>query len=314
MNHIQQGNGAKPLSINLIYGMLLFVVTIWGVNVVLLKYLVGYIAPSALAAIRIPVAATFLLPAAVYRYGWMRLTKTAWLFVGAAGLFSIVLHQLALSWGVTATSGTHASLILGLNPLATTLLASRFANEPFTLAKGAGVIFGLSGVLLIVTGGSSSTAATLWGDVLILLAMLTYVIGSLFIKKGTRFAPPLVVTAYSHVFAATILMPLAYITDPAWIIGDIAQFWPVTALLFSGWICTGLGAYWWNTAIHHVGASVSSLFLNIMPVVGLFSAMFLLGEHLAARHYIALILVLLGVLLGTGAIRLPQRSCAMSEE
>lgn len=303
-------------SVRSTYIVLFFIAAIWGTNLVMIKYLVHFFTPFALAAIRIPVAASILLPISVLRYGWLNLSREGWILTGAISMFSIFLHQLLLSSGLATTSGTHSALILGLNPLFTTVAASYYSQEPFTWNKGVGVLLGLGGVLVVVSSSTNSGTATLNGDVMVFISMLVYVAGSLFVKRSTQVAPALVVTTYSHILAGIGLLPVAYFSEPTWIREDIWQFWPIALLLTSGWICTGLGAFFWNHAIGKVGASIASLFLNILPVAGVFASALFLDEPLGWKQFAALVLVLAGVMLGTGAIALPggQRACMETEK
>lgn len=291
-----------------ITAMMVAVVLLWGVNVVMIKYLTNYYPPLALAGIRMVLAALFLLPAAFYPGGWHPLPRTAWLPVSGVALFNIFLHQIALSWGVNTTSATHASLILALNPLFTTLAASWAVNEPLNRSKAAGIVLGLAGVLLIVANKTDAGQATLLGDGVMLIAMLVYVAGSLCVKKA-QHVNPLLIAVYSHVLAAPLLVILGLAVNPVWIYDGALQPWPIAILLFSSWFSTALGAVLWNTGIHHIGASTASLFLNGQPVIGLFASALFLGEKMLWQHYIALVLVLVAVSLGTGAFsgrRKPQ--------
>ena len=81
-------------------------------------------------------------------------------------------------------------------------------------------------------------------------------------------------------------------------------------------ICTGLGAYCWNFGINKVGASIASLFLNLIPLVGVFNFALFFGEPLGWKQLAALCLVLAGVMLGTGMVMLPgrQRLCTEAKE
>ncbi|HWR41867.1 DMT family transporter [Sporomusa sp.] len=287
---------------NRITMMMIAVIFLWGINVVMIKYLTNYYPPLALAGIRMVLAAAFLLPAVLYPGGWQPVPRAAWGPICGVALFNIFLHQIALSWGIKATSATHATLILALNPLLTTLLASWLVREPLSRNKLLGVVLGLAGVLLIISGKADTVGATLLGDGVMVIAMLAYVFGSLCVKNGTIYAPPLIVTTYSHLVAAPALVLLGLFANPVWVYEGAFEPWPLAILLFSSWFSTALGALLWNTGVHHIGASTASLFLNGQPVVGLFASALFLNEQLVWQHYIALILVLMGVGLGTGAL------------
>jgi drug/metabolite transporter (DMT)-like permease len=289
-----------------IYGLLLFVVFLWGINVIMVKYLTSYFPPLALAPIRIFLATLLLVPAVIHKDGYEKPPRSAWLPITGVALFAIVLHQLTLSWGVAATSGNHAVLILSLNPLLTAILASRLVAEPLTWPKGLGVILGFSGVMLVVSGKTQGVS-TLSGDLVLFLATITVVIGYLFVKKCAEQVTPLVVTAYSHALATVILVIFGLAANPVWYYEGAFALWPMVILVFSSLVCTALGAVWWNTGIHRIGASKASLFQNGIPVTGVFASAVFLGEQLQWLHLAALGLVIVGVSLGTGVISWPPQ-------
>lgn len=304
--HYSEDFGASQKGNTAMFGLLTMVVILWGINVVMLKYLTLFFPPLALAPIRLFLATCLLLPAVVFKHGFEWPPRTAWIPMAGVSLFAIFLHHITLSWGVSATSGTHAALILGLNPLLTTILASRLASERLTWSKGVGVILGFSGVMLIVSGKAQGTA-TYIGDLVMFLSMMTAVIGYIFVKKSTAQVTPLVVTAYTHAVASIALIVFGFFVNPVWSYEGALDVWPVSVLLFSSLVNTALGALWWNMGIQRIGASKASLFQNGIPIAGVFASALFLGEQLRWEHLTALCLVTLGVSVGTGIIGMPQR-------
>lgn len=292
----------KRLAPQSVMMMLVAVVVLWGMNVIMIKYLINYFPPLALAGIRIGIAAAFLMPVSLWYYGPVFPPRSSWLPICGVAFLSIFLHQMALSWGITATSATHSVLILGLNPLLTTLLASWLVNESLSFAKVSGALAGLSGILLIVVHRIDASISSLQGDGIVFIATLTYVLGSLCVKKSTASVPPLMVTAYSHLLGAAGLLVLGTGLNSEWMYEGAQATIPLVVLVFSGLICTGLGTIWWNTGIHHIGASTAALFLNGQPIVGVFGSAVFLNEQLAWQHYTALLLVIVGVSMGTGGM------------
>lgn len=286
-----------------VYLLLLGVMAFWGVNVVMIKYLTQYFTPSALAAVRLTAATLLLVPLVYRRYGWVKLPKREWFPILGVAFCCITFHQLALSWGLSVTSGTHGVLILALGPLFTTILAARFANEPYTFNKTASVILGLSGIILIVARHDGTGSAGFQGDMLIFLAMLLYVIGTLCVKKSTATIPPLVVTAYSHIIGSLGLLVIAAVTSPVWIATPFTGATALGVFLCSAWGATALGALGWNTGIQRIGASTASLFLSLSTLIGLISSAVFLDELLTWHHYLSLFLVLTGVGIGTGILQ-----------
>lgn len=286
-----------------VYFMLVTVAALWGANAVMIKYLTNFFDPTALSALRLLAATLLLVPMVLWRYGWVKLSWREWGTIAGVGICNIILHQLALSWGLQQTSGTHGVLILALNPLFTMLLAAKFANEPLTLCKGIGIVLGLSGVTLVITQSSSSTTSSLWGDFLIFLSMIVYVIGSLFVKKSTATVDPLVVTAYSHIVGSFGLLVIAIFTTPEWTKAPFLLPIPIAVFLCSALLATALGAMWWNKGIQQVGASTAAQFLNINPIIGFITSAIFLSEALHWQHFLSLLLVLTGVAVGSGLLQ-----------
>ncbi|WP_172844466.1 DMT family transporter [Tumebacillus algifaecis] len=288
--------------------LLLFVVIIWGLNVVMVKYLSGYFPPLELATYRIG-AAALLLGVVVWKmYGFVKLSVKEWLYIAGAALTGIYLHQIALSAGIRTTDASTSSLILGLNPLATSLLAYAIFREPLTVRKIGGVVLGFLGVALVIFGDSWEQTASLslgTGELLVLVAMVVYVISGMFIKKATQTAPVLVVTGYSHVLA-TVLLLLTTGTQNAvnGQMADLPSEWLVWGvLLFSGWVATALGAIWWNSGIRLIGAGRTAMFLNGMPMMSLLFSVVLLGETITWVHGIGFLLAFFAIYLGTSQAR-----------
>lgn len=295
--------------------LLMFVVVVWGLNVVMVKYLSDYFSPTMLGAWRIGAAALLLAVVVGKMYGYVKLSLREWGLVTGIALSGIFLHQIALGAGVQTTNASTASLILGLNPLAMSLLAYVFLRESLTVRKVGGVLLGFAGVTLVVFGDSwerTSSLAFGVGEWLILLSMLAYVVSGLFIKKATQTVPVLVVTAYSHVLATVMLAVTAggleagHVTETL-----LPNDWFVWAvLLFSGWVATALGSVWWNRGIQVIGAGRTAMFLNGMPVMSLIFSVLLLGETITWVHLVGFATAFVAIWLGTsqGKSGLARRS------
>ena len=213
------------------------------------------------------------------------------------------MHQLLLGYGVVTTTATNASLILALNPLATALLASIFVGEKFNRNLGFGILFGFSGVVMVVVSKSpdSSMGLSGRGDAIMFLAMLAYVIGGLLIKKLLETTiPTLVVTAYSTVIGGILLNlgTLAFFGPSAY--GQIhfsATAWVV--LLLSAWGASALGTLGWNHGIKYLGANRTAMFLNGMPFSSMVGGAIFLDEKIGWIHVIAFTLTSLGIVIGS---------------
>lgn len=283
-----------------LYVMLAGVVMLWGLNVVMVKYLTTF-PPLYVAAIRMTIAGVILLPI-VYRYrSHLRLGKVNWFLLAGVGASSIALHQMTLATGVQYTTAGNASLILGLNPLATALLAMLLLGEGMSWRKAAGIAIGFAGVLIVVISQHGGIHMNGWGDAIMFFSMLMYVTGGLLIRKlALRGVPVLLITVLSQMFGVMFLWIAALAAQPAsyYINLEVSPFqWLV--ILASAVLSTALGSVGWNYGIRQLGASRTAMFLNGMPLASLLFAALFLGERLQLVHVLALLMIVCGVTLGS---------------
>jgi len=74
----------------------------------------------------------------------------------------------------------------------------------------------------------------------------------------------------------------------------------VANVLYLGIVAMALPIFLWNYALLHYDASEAGLFINLVPVFSVISAMLFLGERVNAGQLIAGGVVILGVLLSSG--------------
>lgn len=286
-----------------IYAILTMVVISWGLNIVMVKYLTETIPPIIVAAVRMPLAGAALLPFVWRRYGWYKPTGGQWLLLALIGLTSIFLHQLTLAGGVSTTTATNASLILGLNPLTTALLAALFVGEKMNLRLGIGIVLGFLGVLIAVTVRSDGAPVGFsgWGDLIMFVSMLAYVVGALIIKKASGTSmPTLVITAYSTLIGGAMLNLGALATEG---VGAYAEThfsgmaW--TLILLSALGASSIGTLGWNYGIKLLGANRTAMFINGMPFASMVGGVLFLGERVEWVHLIAFALTAAGIVIGT---------------
>lgn len=292
----------------IIYGILAAVTITWGLNVVLIKYLTQFISPMLVVAIRMPLAGIAVLLFAWMRYGWYRPQLKQWILIVYVALTTIFIHQILMSYGVVETTATNAALILGLNPLITALLAALFTKEKLNWRLGIGAIIGFSGVVIAVTSksGNSSISLSGWGDLIMFLSMLGFVVGGLLVKQVmTTGIPILVVSAYSTLLGGILINIGAVFVIGTSGYNELLQLdllaW--TAMIISALGASALGTIGWNYGIKMLGAARTALFLNGLPFASMVGGAIILHEHILFIHFVAFVLTVVGIIIGTSKQR-----------
>ena len=211
------------------------------------------------------------------------------------GVFSAI--HLGLSAGA-------AALIVGLQPVATALLAGPVLGERISRVQWLGFALGLTGVVLVLGPGANASGASPASLAFAGVALVSITAGTVYQK---RFAAGMDLRAGSLVqfaAAAALLVPLAFATETmqvAW----TGEF--VFALLWLS-VVLSLGAITLLNVLIRRGAasSVASLFY-LTPGTTALIAWAVFGDTLATSGIAGLVLAAVGVAVVNSAGRAPAR-------
>ncbi|MCP2033649.1 drug/metabolite transporter (DMT)-like permease [Planomicrobium sp. HSC-17F08] len=285
-----------------IYAILIFVMLIWGFNLPSVKYLVEFVDPITLTAFRILTAAATIF-AILAGMKLLRLPrKNEWKFILLGALLNVVGHHYFLSSGLALTSGTNAGLILGTGPMLTAVLVSLILRSYPSKLQWIGVVIGLVGVSATVLVGGGETAGMNIGDVFVFLSILVQVLSYIVISKAAGSMDPRLLTAYMFIIGAGVLFIISLIQEP----GEIAAFADVPstfwiAFFFSAVLGTAVGHLLYNYSIGQAGPTKAAIFMNLNTFFSLVGAAVILGEVITTNHLFGLVLIIVGVLFGSGA-------------
>ncbi|PID21149.1 EamA family transporter [Sporosarcina sp. P3] len=288
---------------------LVLVMFTWGINVSALKYLVTYFDPITMTSMRI-MSAAILVFVILFFLKKIRLPRNReWIYIVGGAATNVVMHHYFLAEGLSRTSAANGGLILGLGPLLTATLAVFILKEKITGVRALGFLFGGIGVSIVVLGGSGTLGKTSFGDVEIFLSILSQAISFMLIKKASKTMDARLLTGYMMLVGSVILVIVALIKEP----GGFAEFSKGTStvwgvFIFSALIATAVGHMAYNSAIQTIGAARASIFLNFNTFFALIGASIFLGESIYPAHFIGLIFIVAGVILGSGSLEMLIRS------
>lgn len=275
---------------------------IWGFNLPSVKYLVEFVDPITLTAFRILTAAAtiFVILAGMKLLRLPR--KNEWKFILLGALLNVVGHHYFLSSGLALTSGTNAGLILGTGPMLTAVLVSLILRSYPSKLQWIGVVIGLAGVSATVLVGGGETAGMNIGDVFVFLSILVQVLSYIVISKAAGSMDPRLLTAYMFIIGAGVLFIISLIQEPGEItaFADVpSTFW--VAFFFSAVLGTAVGHLLYNYSIGQAGPTKAAIFMNLNTFFSLVGAAVILGEVITTNHLFGLVLIIVGVLFGSGA-------------
>ncbi|MBD8041067.1 DMT family transporter [Phocaeicola sp. Sa1CVN1] len=200
------------------HGAMLCANTMWGLMSPLAKLVMlgGLVTPLVVTDLRVFGAMVLFWIVSFFRkpehVGHKDLAK---LFV--ASLLAIVFNQGCFIFGVGLTSPADASIITTSMPLWAMVLAAIFLKEPITGKKVLGIAFGATGALLLIMGsshaGTSSTVSgdkSIWGDLLVLMAQLSYALYLVLFKNFVGKYSVFTLMKWMFTYAFICLLPFSY--------------------------------------------------------------------------------------------------------
>ena len=130
-----------------------------------------------------------------------------------ASLLAIVFNQGCFIFGVGLTSPGDASIITTSMPLWAMILAAFFLKEPITGKKVTGIALGATGALLLILGSNQGTTSgnnSIWGDLLVLLAQLSYALYIVLFKNFVTRYSLITIMKWMFTYAFICILPFSY--------------------------------------------------------------------------------------------------------
>jgi drug/metabolite transporter (DMT)-like permease len=231
--------------------------------------------------------------------------RAEWRTLLIASFLGVPLQFLIQFKGLSLTTVSHASLMVGTMPVILAVGATIFAQERLSALGWSALGLSTAGAALIALGGRHDVSVrggpTLAGDLLVVLSLAIALFWILLNKRLMETHSAVVVTAYGTVAGfvmLTLIVPVAFGMPPIHHISIKA--W--VALAASGLLCTATTTLLWNYGMTQVPASQAGVLLNMEPLIGSVLGIFFLHDVLGPLAWIG------GAMILTAAITLTTRS------
>jgi drug/metabolite transporter (DMT)-like permease len=271
-------------------------VVLWGGSFVAMRVTVTAIGPMVVMWCRMMIALVLILPfwkslfPATYRSG-------DWKLLVPMVLFQPCLYFLLESNALQFTTSSQAGVISATVPILVTLGAALFLSEAISLTTMTGIALSITGVIILtlVPSPQGSGQNPLLGNMLELLAMICAAGNMLIIKRLSERYNPWGLTAMQIVAGAIFFFPGAFLLHRIPL--ENVSLSLILSLVFLGGFATfgAFGLYNWG--ISQIKAAKASSFINLIPVVAVFSGWAILGESLSLLQCLAACAVIAGVIL-----------------
>lgn len=280
---------------------LVFAIFLWGANNVGTKWLVRSWPPAAIGSTRFICAG--LLMVGLFRWtNWFgraaaidrNVNRRLWL----RGGLILALYIACFNWALRFTSASHVALYLGASPVWALLWEERPVKSLRSLRRYGAAALALGGVVTLFWPALRNSKTSLVGEALGLACSVLWTCYGRECRAMSEHLPGAEVAAHSMWRAGVLLLPLAVIEifTATWIWNWSFAAAGVQAycIVAGGVVAFGL----WNNALRFWPASRVFLFNNLIPLSTTTWAHFCLGEAVTSTFWVAMLLIVAGVMLG----------------
>jgi drug/metabolite transporter (DMT)-like permease len=280
---------------------LFLLAAIWGASFLFMRVSVQAFGPVALIMFRVAIAAVFLWLASRWLKRDLKLGMQ-WRYFLTLGCLNSAFPFILFAYAAQSLPASLLSILNATSPLFGAAIGALWLRIPLTLPVGLGLAFGLAGVTVLV-----GQTALLVGDrdwlalAAGLVAPASYSVASLYTKAHPGRATPFDNAHGSMWMAVLAVLPLVFLAPIR--AAPNAGDWAAVALL--GTVCTGTAYLLYFRLIDEVGSTRALSVTFLIPVFGVLWGALFLDEAVGWHTLLGGALVLMGIAMTAGVLRLP---------
>lgn len=267
---------------------------IWGASFMFQRIAAPEFGAMALAEIRLAFGALVLLP-----FLWRERRRFAagrWPMLALIGAINSAVPFALFAWASQYAPAGIVAITNAMAVLFTALVGFLFFHESIGLRRGAALLAGFAGVVVLASGKAAG-ASLGWAVVAGCAAAFLYGVGVHLLKRHLAGLPPAAVAAATLGTATLLLAPFALASWPSTPV-SVAAWFSATML---GVVCTGLAYAVYYRLVQRVGPGRAVSVTYLVPLFAVAWAWWLLDEPLTLKMAIAGALIL-------GSVAVSQRA------
>ncbi len=212
------------------------------------------------------------------------------------GGLTLAVYIIAFNWALTMTSAGHVGLYLGAAPVWALLWEGKPEKNWKSAQRYFAAGLALTGVIVLFWPTLQSGSTRIFGEI---LALISSVLWTKYGRECRALGQSLSgaeVSAYTFWRAGILILPIAIYE-----MTTRKMVWRSDLILTQSFcvLASGVVAFAiWNNALRHWKTSQVYLFNNLIPLSTMTWAHFLLREEITKTFWLAMILIVTGVLIG----------------
>ena len=287
------------------------VYVLWGSTYLAIRIAIEHLTPLMMGGLRFIAAGLLMLGFRAFRGHRIRVGRRDLLRLTFIGFLLLVSSNVVLGWGELYIPTSLAALLVAVIPL-WFLILERISHSTDRLpGRGiAGIALGVVGVAVLLwpdltglghPGNGGFGGRQLFGALLVLFASVSWAIGSILAKRWQMPIDPYAAAGWQMLFGGAICGALALLIGDArhtTFAGAARSLWAIVYLIVAGSM-VGFTAYVW--LLKNVPIAKVATYAYVNPIVAMMLGCFFHGEKLDRYMLAGSVVVIVSVILVTGA-------------
>jgi drug/metabolite transporter (DMT)-like permease len=231
----------------------------------------------------------------------IKIIKKNFYSILSMSIMSISVFNSVVYYSLNFTEVLNGALMISTIPVLIIFISFIFKTEKISFNQILGVVFSITGVIIILTRLDFFRLINLdlnKGDLWLLIAMLSWAIYSTMLRIYKIQLKALTFISIIVSIGLIFLLPQFLFEYKN---HQLIQFnFPVILITIYVVLFAGLAAYiFWNKGVSIIGPNKAGIFLHLMPIFSSFMAIFILNEKLMSFHIIGAVVIIAGIYLSS---------------
>jgi drug/metabolite transporter (DMT)-like permease len=290
---------------------------LWGSTYLAIQISVEHLTPLLMGGTRFTTAGLIMLAVRAMGGNRILVPRRELLRLAVIGVLLLTIANVMMGWAETYISTSLAALLIAVTPL-WFLILERLSHSTDRLSRRGmlGIALGVAGVAILlwpdISGHTKFGMRQLFGSLLVLCSSFSWASGSVLTRRWHMPIDPFTASGWQMLFGGTICMVLALLA------GDLhratwaaSSVWAIVYLIVAGSL-VGYTAYVW--LLKNVPIAKVATYAYVNPIIALILGVVFHGEHFDGYMAAGAVVVIVSVILVTGAkVQRPEQEAPAVE-
>jgi len=273
--------------------LLIALTIVWGFNWPVMKLGVTGFPPLTFRTLCMVIGLPILAMVMIRLRVPFKVERSQWTELFILSLLNMILWHILVILALKDLSGGRTAILGYTMPVFSAILGVAIYGIPMSWRGWLGVVAAGCGALLLLWHELTALSGKPWGVVMVLVAALAWAQGTHLMRRTKITVPTLTITFWMIVLTCicNAVLALIFETD-AW-------HWPTIeqqlAIAYNAVLIFAFSQAVWLTLARHLTPLASSLSVMFIPVLGVFSSAYWLGERLHWQDWTAVGLIVLAM-------------------